>query len=151
MDSIWTHALAVLAVIAAALSYKVPRAWVWIACMTTSFLVSTLYLDYGSDPLLHPWLTFACDSLVFLAVLRWHRESWEIGVLIAFFASVMASLLRIWGIVQIPWVYASMLELANAAALLCIAGTGMVELIGRRPNSTFHTARSVIRSPRDSA
>lgn len=118
--------------------------------MSVSFLITTLFLDYSGRSDLHPWLTFACDTLVFMAVLRWHKESWELGVAIAFLASVFASLLRIWNIVQVDWVYASMLELTNLGALLCISGTGLVDTIGRRANSILSDSRAVLRSTRNS-
>lgn len=151
MDSVWTWALGAVAVVALILSAGIPRAWLWIGCMTVSFVLSTLFLDYSGHPELHPWLTFSLDALVFMIVLHWHRENWELAIAVAFLASVFASLLRIWNVVQVDWIYASMLELANLAALLSIIATGILDRVGRREHSSFHRPRAVLRSPRNSA
>lgn len=78
------------------------------------------------------------DALVCLFIFRGFREEWEIPVFIAFLCSCFASLLRIGGFVPEPWVYASLLELCNAGALLWITGIGLIDLIGRNENSPVH-------------
>jgi hypothetical protein len=148
MDSPWTYALIALALIAGAFSYGVPRAWRWIGLGGVSFFVTTAFLDYGDRPDLHPFLTLACDALVCLFIFRGFREEWEIGVFIAFLCSCFASLLRIGGFVPAPWVYASLLELCNAGALLWITGIGLIDLIGRNENSPVHHWRRHLRHAR---
>lgn len=150
MDSIWTWALAAVALIAAAVSYRVPRAWLWIACMAVSFLVTTTFLDYAARPDLHPFLTFACDALICITVFQHYREDWELGVFLAFLCSTFASLLRMGGFIPEAWVYASLLEICNAGALLWIAGTGLIDMIGRNENSPFYPVRARLHSPRHS-
>ncbi len=118
--------------------------------MAASFIVSTLYLDYGDNPDLHPILTLACDALVCLAIFRYYREDWELGVFIAFLASVFSSVLRIGGFIPEQWVYASLLELTNLGALLCIAGTGIVDMLGRHASSRLHPLRARLHSSRHS-
>lgn len=150
MTSPWTFALIAMALAAMAFSYRIPRAWWWIACGGLSFAVTTLYLDMSGNPELHPILTLACDALVCLAIFRYYREDWELGVFIAFLASVFSSVLRIGGFIPEPWVYASLLELCNAGALLCITGTGIVDMLGRHEGSRFHPLRVRLHSARHS-
>lgn len=150
MDSPWTYALIFLALIAMALSWRVPRAWWWIAAGGASFFVTTLFLDYGDHPEMHPILTFSCDALVCVLVISSYREDWELGIAIAFLASVFSSVLRIGGAIQEDWVYAALLEACNAGALLCIAGTGIIDTVGRHEGSRFHRFYSRLHSPRHS-
>lgn len=154
MESLWTYGLIAMALVAMAFSYRISRAWWWIACGGVSFFVSTLFLDVTGRADLHPWLTFACDALVLMIVLHWSRETWELGVAVAFLASVAASLIQIWatayGAPLKPGAYASMLELANVGALLCITGTGVVGMVGRREGSVLGDLRALLHSSRSS-
>lgn len=150
MDSPWTFALIAMALAAMAFSYRVPRAWWWIAAGGASFAVTTLYLDLSGNPSMHPILTLACDALVCLMIFRCYREDWELGVFIAFLASVFSSVLRIGGFIPEPWVYASLLEMANLGALLCIGGTGIVDMLGRHEGSRLHHLRGRLHSARHS-
>lgn len=148
MDSPYTWALVAMALVAMAFSYQVNHAWRWVAAGGASFFASTLFLDFGDRPDLHPFLTLGCDALVFLLVLKYWKEDWELGVAIAFLASVFCSLMKIWGLLPAPWVYPSLLELANLGALLCITTTGIVDLAGRRENSPLNSVRARFHSPR---
>jgi len=146
MTSPWTWALIAMAFVAMAFSYRVPRAWRWIGVGGVSFVLSTLYLDYGPEPLFHPLVTFICDAavclVIFAAYMQHGGQDWEVGVFIAFLCSCLASLLRMGGIVQVDWVYAGMLELCNAGALLWIIWTGLIEMVGRHENSPVHSLRA---------
>jgi hypothetical protein len=142
MDSPYTWALVGMAFVALACSYHLPRAWRWIGLGGLSFFATTLFLDYGNLPDLHPFLSFGCDAVVCVAVgvvyLQGAGEEWELGIFIAFLCSCFASLLRIGGFIPEPWVYASLQELANLAALLWITGSGIIDMIGRHEGSRFH-------------
>lgn len=144
MASPWTYALIAMALAAMAFSYSIPRAWRWIGIGGLSFFASTAFLDYGDRPDLHPFFTLGCDALVCGTIYRWHQESWEIPVYIAFLCSCFASLLMI-GFRLDHWVYASLLELCNVGALLWITGTGLIDMIGRHENSSFHHWRGHLR------
>lgn len=154
MDSPWTYALIGLALIALACSARVPRAWRWIGLGAASFFVSTLFLDYGPSPQWHPLVTFACDALVcfviFFTYMEHGGQDWEIGVFLAFMCSSLTSLLRMGGAIPADWVYASMLELCNAGALLWIIWTGLIEMVGRHENSPVHSVRAGLLRSRDS-
>ena len=139
MDSPWTWALIFLAIVALMTSSRVPRAWRWIGVGGLSFIISTLFQDYSSRTDLQPFVTLGCDALVCLAIYRWHRETWEIPLYIAFMCSVFASLIFI-GFKFEHWVYASLLELCNLGALICITGTGLIDMIGR--NEHRHTVHN---------
>lgn len=151
MDSIWTWSLVAVAFVSMALSYRVPRAWWWIGAGGLSFFVTTLFLDYSGRPDLHPFLSFACDALVCLCIFRWYQSEWELGVFLAFMCSCFASILRIGGFIPDQWVYASLQEMANLAALACIGGTGIVSMIGKDVHSPFHRYAMRLHSPRENA
>jgi len=150
MDSPWTIALLVVTLVALACSVRVPRAWLWIGLGVLSFVVSTLFQDYSGRTDLQPFVTLGCDALVCCAIYRWHRETWEIPVYIAFLCSVFASLIFI-GFRFEHWLYAGLLELCNLAALLCITGTGITDLIGRNDNSPVHRWHGYLRHARVSS
>lgn len=153
MDSPWTWALIVLALIALAASSHIPRAWRWIALGGLSFFITTLYLDYGPEPQFHPLLTFVCDAGVCVAIFTTYMlyggQDWEIGVFVAFLCSALASLLRMGGFIPADWAYAGLLELCNAGALLWIIGTGLIEMVGRHENSPVHSLRAYLLHARD--
>lgn len=147
MTSPWTLALIAVTFVALACSVRVPRAWRWIGLGAVSFFVSTLFQDFAGRSDLQPFVTLGCDALVCLAIYKWHQETWEIPVYIAFLCSVFASLIFI-GFKFEHWIYASLLELCNLAALLCITGTGVVDLIGRNENSPVSGWRRHLHSAR---
>lgn len=149
MASPWTWMLIAVAFVTLALSYHVPRAWRWIGLGGLSFVVTTLFLDHSGRPDLHPFLSFACDALVCLAIFRWYKAEWELGVFLAFMCSCFASILRIGGFIPDPVVYASLQELANLSALLWIGGTGILSMIGRNDSSPFHRLFVRLYSPRE--
>jgi hypothetical protein len=153
MTSPWTYALIILAMVALATSVRVPRAWRWIGLGGLSFFASTLFLDYGPWPQWHPLFTFGCDIMVcfviFLTYMEYGGSDWELGVFVAFMCSTLASLLRMGGFVQAEWVYASLLELCNAGALLWITWTGLIEMVGRHENSPVHQLRATLLHPRN--
>lgn len=154
MSSLYTWALVAVALIATALSYQIPRAGRWIALGGLSFFASTIFLDYTPWSEWHPFFTFFCDFAVCIVIgfTHFHRggADWELGVFIAFMCSCFASLLMM-ALRLEPWLYASLLELCNLAALLWIIGTGVVDLVGRHENSRFHHLRTVLHHSRHSA
>lgn len=154
MSSPWTWALIAMALVAMAFSYHVPRAWQWIGLGGCSFLISTLFLDYGPWPQWHPLVTFFCDAtvcfVIFSVYMQHGGHDWELGVFLAFLCSTLASLLRMGGFVSADWVYAGLLELCNAGALLWIMWTGLIEMVGRHENSPAHSLRASLLHPRNS-
>lgn len=150
MTSSWTLGLVFIALVTLAISYNVQRARVWIGVGGASFFASTLFLDYGARPDLHPIFTLSCDALVCLSISIWYREEWELGVFIAFLASVFSSLLVLGGFVHDPIVFASLLELCNLGALLWISTTGIVDTVGRHADSPLHRVFVRLHSPRHS-
>lgn len=154
MDSPYTWALIAVAFIALPLSWHLDRAWRWISLGGASFFITTLYLDYGSFPEAHPFLSFACDAAVCFAIgyiyLKRGGEDWELGIFLAFLCSCMASLLRIGGFIPHAWVYASLQELCNLGALLWIIGTGIIDMVGRNENSPLHPVWARLHSSRRS-
>lgn len=147
MHSPWTYALIFIALVIMALSYRVPRAWLWVGCGGVSFFVSTLFMTYvGPD--MHPVLTLACDALVCWTVFNYYEEDWELGVFLAYMVSVFSSLMMIGGFINQDWVYASLLEACNLCALLWIGTTGVIDMVGKNEDSIVHSFRQRIRHAR---
>jgi len=151
MDSPYTWALIALALVAMALSWNVPRAWMWIGAGGASFFASTLFYDYGGNHHMHPILTLSCDSLVCAALYYGAREKWELLVFGAFWLSVLSSLLMIGKFIDNQIVYASLLEVFNLCAILAISGTGIVQMIDKYGHSIlFHNFNRYLHSARNS-
>lgn len=150
MQSGWTWALVAFALVTLALSYRVPRAWRWMAWGGASFFASTLFFDYAGRPDLHPFFTAACDGLVCGYVLYQYQEHWELGIALAYLMSVFSSCLMLGTFIHSQIVYASLLEICNLSAMICISTTGVLEMIGRDERSPFHTLRDFVRHARHS-
>lgn len=151
MNSPWTLGLIAIALVTLGCSYRLPHAWWWIGLGGLDFFATTLFKDYGPSPDIHPFFTAGCDGLVCFIILRNYRENWELGVALAFLISIFCSCVAL-GFQPLvkDWVYASLLELCNLAAMLCIAATGVAEAIGKNAGSPFHSIRSTLRHARHS-
>lgn len=151
MTSPWTYGLIAIALVTMALSYRVPRAWLWIGCGGLSFFASTLFYDYYGMPQWHAPITFLCDTMVCVAIFNFYEEDWELGIFIAFLCSTSCSMLMLAGAIPEQWVYASLLEVCNLGALLWIGTMGIIEMIGRHEDSYFHSLRNHLHHARDHA
>lgn len=137
MSNPWAYALYIGALVALLLTWKTPRAWLWICVGAASFVASSLWWDYG-DHHLHPMVTFFCDALVCLAFHLWTREKWELGLFIIYITSAFVSLLKIGGFIPDGLVYAVILELCNWVALMALGGVGLTDLINRYEIRVVH-------------
>ncbi len=145
--NVWSLALLFGAIIALALTYKTPRAWLWIGLGAASFAASTLVWEYG-DKTFHPLFTFTCDALFCLALHLRIRQQWEVGILFLYIVSVFVSLMKLGGFMPDGIMYAAMLEGVNWLALLWIGGIGLTDLASRydvsfirRMHTGFHRSR----------
>lgn len=119
-------ALLIGLLITGAISSKLPRAWLWLACGAASFVLSTAYARYGLPHA--PAFTLAADSAVCLAVYFFGVERWEIsGIYRIFQASVLISIFRLSNIIADQWTYVVALEILNWAALLLIGATSILD------------------------
>jgi hypothetical protein len=107
------------------ISSKLPRAWLWLACGTTSFVISTAYARFG---LPHPpAFTLVCDASVCLSVYFFGKERWEENLWRVFQLSVLISLLYMSNFIADHWLYIVALEILNWAALVLIGGTAILD------------------------
>ena len=156
----WYHyALAFLALLAAAASSKTPRALLWIAALTVSFVVSVGYLRFydaiegtnqlsvftadteGFVPLEREWLPPSvvqamCDAAVVFLIIWLGRERWERPMLLSIVMGMfLLNLVYATGIIMnfppVPprEVLGILLEVLNVAALLLIGGTGILDRV----------------------
>lgn len=134
--------LLIMAVLVMAVSSKLPRAWLWIGAGIASATASAMYWNVGGP--YHPVFTFFCDSIVCLLIYAGARERWELKIYFLFKTSVFVSVVYFASThllkLQVPPVlYASLLELVNALALLTIGGTAIVDRI--RANGDYYGHR----------
>ncbi len=149
-------AILVGAIIAALISYKLPRALLWMFLGGTVAVACDFYYAYG---LPRPAaFTLASDALLCLSIHWFAKERWELRIFNIYQLSVLISLLRLPGVIASPYVYTLLLELLNWAALLFIAGTAILGRVGagdylfyRDWRSRVHRAYTYLRSPRETA
>jgi len=142
MNNPWAYSILSMAFISAVLAWHVPRAAAWVALAMISFVASSLWWDYG-DRQSHALFTFASDAMVVLIISSMARERWELVVCGAFLVSVGVSLMRLAGVLQTGWIYASWLEACNFVALISIFGMGTMDRISRHAK---HAPDIVLRS-----
>lgn len=154
----WQLALGIGAVIAAAISWKVDRALLWISVLAANFIV-TLSWAYAGLPY-QPVFVGLCDVCVCLLIDRYAKEEYEEKLFLVMRVSVLVSTVEFAGAtlfkVESHLVYAIMLECVNWLALALISGAGLHQGIGghagddvsRRSHNVFHSIGSYLRSPR---
>jgi hypothetical protein len=167
--SLYHVALLVVAVIVAAISYKTPRAILWICVLAGSFVLSVSYLNgyqaievgnvlgaYVGEsedfvPLEREWLppsliAAASDAVAAAIIFAFGRERWETLWLYWMVLGMMAVNLIyssgvILGFPPVPDqdTLGAILEAINYAALLLIGGTGILDRV-RNGNGGFRGA-----------
>lgn len=126
----WQIAIAVVAAIVAAVSYKLPHAFMWIALGAVNAIACDLFYSYA---LPYPAaFTLACDCLVCLCINWFATEKWESGLFAVFQVSALISILRLSGLLADVGDYLLLLELCNYAALTLIGGTAVLGGAGGR-------------------
>jgi MFS family permease len=126
-------ALLIGALATGALSWQLERAWLWIAAGAASFIASTAYARYGLP--MPPLFTALCDAAVCLLIYGLARQMWEVRLYQCFLASVLVSIVFLALSIFTPeaasrYLYVTLLEAINWAALLLIAGTALMQWIG---------------------
>ena len=125
MTSPYTWILVSIAVVVWLLARDLPRARLWIALGGADFFLTTIYYDLGLPN--HPAMTLAADASVCLTIYFLAKEEWEVkGLYRIFQLSVLFSVLKLAKFIEDDVTYATLLELANLAALICIGGTAIM-------------------------
>lgn len=122
--------LLIAALVTLYVSRELPRAWTWIAIGAASCVASSFYWSLGFRD--HTAFTFFADVFVCLALYSGAREKWELILFFlykmsAFISVVYFASTRILGLHVPSWLYASGLELINAAALITIGATALMD------------------------
>lgn len=120
----YQFALVAGACIAAAVSWHLPRAWLWIAMGVGSFIASTAWVRYG----LPYGAAFGaatnlaiCFTMYALAEHRWEMRVWN-----CFHAMITLDILYLFGLIGSKSQFVIGLEIANWAALIVIGATGVM-------------------------
>ena len=132
------------ALVTAIVARHLPRAWLWIASGSLSFVASSAYWKFGLPH--HGAFTLVCDSLVCLSIYFAGREQWETRLYNVFQFSVLISILRMAGFLDYGVVYAGMLELCNLAALALITGTAILDGVANGNRSFGDWGRNIHRA-----
>lgn len=148
MANPYSIALGIMAIVALICTYRLPRAWIWIGLASVSYVVSSLYWQNTRNYELLPVVNITCDAALCWAIYAYYKEDWEIYVFIAYLASVFGSLLMLGGFIHHLWVYGSVLEAANAAAMLFMIGTGIIDMAGKNERSVFNRLYRNLHQPR---
>lgn len=128
-------ALAIGAIVAVTLAWRVPRAGVWIGAGALSFIVSSAWNDFHL-PYAAAFGAFTnlavCFALYAYAKLKWEMRVWN-----CFHLMIVIDLLYLSGWIYSHYDYAVALELANWLALLIIGAAGVAERLGYGPAWAF--------------
>lgn len=128
MDAWYLQALAGAAVVVALIAWRVPRAVLWIGLLALSFILSSIWHDFGLPyaALFGASTNLAvCFALYSLAQLRWEMRVWN-----CIHAMIIIDLLYYRGYIVNHADFAIGLELANWLALAIVGATGMMERFG---------------------
>lgn len=149
--SVYHHWLAGAAIIAALISWRLPRSLLWIASLTASFVVSVTYLNMPKPAEPGLWwppasgVAAVCDMAVCMVIYAFAKRLWEARLLYSLvLISVAVNLLYTTGIL-LGWppvppheAYAIILEVINYAALALIFVTGLLSWIGANGHPFSH-------------
>lgn len=133
----WYHfMLLAMAILSTVMAWNVPRAKLWIAAISASYIASVIYtrIDPPNPPFpAHEIAAFFLDFVVIVLIRQLHHEKWEATV--ATIVLIMASL-NFYQTLAMSlsfaepmsgFYYSASLEILNAVALLFIAGVGTVD------------------------
>lgn len=126
--NVFQIALLIGAVITALISYNLPHALLWICLAGANVVVCDIFYSYD---LPYPAaFTLAADALLCLLIHWLATEKWEIGIYIIYCISVLVSVLKLWGALPSDYIYRTLLECINWAALFLITGTAILGKVG---------------------
>lgn len=155
--SLANWSLLIGALIAAGLSWRQPRALLWIGLAAIDYAVSVTYwrldLPYAEG------FAGVCDALVCLSVYFLAKERWELVIYRLFQVSVAVNFLFLAGNLGIFYKididsYSILLEALNWLTLLLVGGMGLADRVGarldyaRRPRGRFFGSLLALRQAR---
>lgn len=148
MINAYSISMGVACVIAMALSYSTPRAWVWIGFVFASYVAGTLFWQYADQRML-PIFNFIMDAAICLLIWYYAQEIWEGGVFNAMWASTLVSIICMAvGPLMPDYIYANLLDICSYAALAVIGGVGLIESVGRHDSNRLSGLRDHLRTSR---
>ncbi len=119
--------LAAIAVVSAALSWRVSRARYWIGLTALSFVSSVLWWMAGG---IHPAAFGAATNFIVVGLmLPRASQKWEFYVINVFGFMILVDVLWQFGAIPSRFLFAVTLEMANYAVLVGIAGIGILDRI----------------------
>lgn len=138
----WYHlVLAIMACLALAATTRTPRAWMWIAGLSASYVVSVLYTQVPKPA--GVWMPppaaigFLCDAALAGFIHKNRQDPWEFWCVYAPVVAMSAlCFFQTYALLshQFPalpgFVFGGVLEIINAVCLALIGGKGLQELVG---------------------
>lgn len=122
-------ALAIGAVVAVALNYGQPRAWLWVFVGAADFIATAIYQAYPLSTIPHAFVTCMVDGAVVALLSIYGRLGWEIWVRRCFMLSMLMSILFLSHYIPSVYAYVTLLEICNWLALLVIGGDGIARAL----------------------
>lgn len=130
----WYHDLLIaMAVCTIAVSWRVPRAVLWVSLGAASYVSSAILHNYGVASWLATLYGATTNFVICYALYRFAcREGadgaeWEMNVFKIFILMILIDLLFLTGIIHTRWLFAVSLEFMNALAMAVIFATGVTE------------------------
>lgn len=113
-------------------SWRLDRAVLWIATGAASFVISAMWEAHALP--MPALFTACCDAVVCLLIYVFARQAWELLLYKLFLVSIMISIVFVGFTIFPPkiaphYLYVSLLEAVNWAALLLILGTAAMQRI----------------------
>lgn len=150
-------------ILAAALSFGDPRAWLWLAFGAVNYAISATWWRTGApSPIV---MSAALDAMVALGIYIYGRQRWEMWLRWTFLAMLAVNLYALGSLAPswpVPFpslshnAYSYTLEVLNGAALLWIGFNGLTQMVGgydvgatvRRSRGAFRWAVAALHAPR---
>lgn len=125
-------ALIIGALVTAIVARKLPHAWLWISAWALSFVASTAYYRLGFP--YYPLATLFFDGCLSIAIYGKAKERWELLLMRLVQCSILISLVYCYLLffqktAAHHWLYITLLETVNWAALAMIFGTASLDRI----------------------
>ncbi|MCW0235227.1 MAG: hypothetical protein OJJ21_16620 [Ferrovibrio sp.] len=139
----WYHeALLIMASVAAATAWRVPRAALWLSLGAFSYITSAIWHNYGM-----PYATVygaSTNFVICLLLSRYAAMKWEMLLFDAFIAMLLVDFLFVTGFIPTQYWFAVSLEIINAAAILLVWSTGITEMVQRNGWSFSGSGRNFL-------
>jgi len=113
------------AILAGWSAWRVPRAVTWLLLLMLSFVLSTLWWDWGGA---YPSMFGAAtDFIIALIMLRFKRNKWEDAIIAQYLVMILIDIMWQGGAIPEHYLYAVSLEVLNWTIIATIGIQGLLD------------------------